>query len=149
MQHWHIWRLTQSARTSNGSSTWVNCTSTHHVFFLSVPCRYPARDPSVSDDDDEPSDSTPDDDQQHHQLGKEVADGIEALEAYFGEDPDAMNELLGQFLAERRARLAAASRAQGMQTLPLPRLRGRRHHYTVVVKMEKRRPKPKPQRLQN
>jgi hypothetical protein len=105
------------------------------------------RDPSgTGSDDEEPeSDSAPDD-EQHHQLGKEVADGIEALEAYFGENPDAVQELLGQFLAERRARLAAASRAQDMQTMPLPRLRGRRHHYTVVLKMERRRPKPKPQR---
>lgn len=107
------------------------------------------RDPTASSADRESeSDATPDDDQRHHQLGKEVADGIEALEAYFGEDPDAMRELLGQFLAERRARLAAASSRGGdaLQTMRLPRLRGRRHHYTVVLKLEPRRPKPKPQR---
>lgn len=108
-------------------------------------CGY--RDPTASSEDSESeSDMPPDDEQQHHHLGKEVADGIEALEAYFGENPEAMNELLGQFLAERRARLAASSGGGGQQTMQLPRLRGRRHHYTVVVRMAPRRPKPKPQR---
>lgn len=100
------------------------------------------RDPTASSSEEE--EGAPDDEQQHHQLGKEVADGIDALEAYFGDNPEAMQDMLDQFMAERRARLAAASRAQDMQTTRLPRLRGRRHHYTVVVKMEKRVPKPKP-----
>lgn len=113
----------------------------------------PYRDPSAGGDEvEEPgSDSAPDDEQAHHQLGKEVADGIEALEAYFGENPDAMRELLGQFLAERRARLATGSRGQGggagQAVMQLPHLMGRRHHYTVVLKLERRRAKPKsPQR---
>lgn len=109
------------------------------------------RDPSAgSDEAEEPgSDSAPDDEQAHHQLGKDVADGIEALEAYFGENPDAMRELLGQFLEERRARLAAGSRGQqgggaGQAVMQLPHLMGRRHHYTVVLKLQRRRAKPKP-----
>jgi len=104
---------------------------------------------SSSEADDAEADAAPDDEQQHRQLGKEVEDGIQALEAYFGENPDAMRELLGQFLSERRARLAAASRGAGAQCTRLPRLRGRRHHYTIVLKMQPRRPKPKPQRMQN
>jgi hypothetical protein len=90
----------------------------------------------------------PDDEQQHHQLGAEVADGLDALSAYFEDNPEAMRAMLEEFLAARRARLAAAGAAGagGRQTARLPRLRGRRHHYVAVVRLAERRPKPKPVR---
>lgn len=108
-----------------------------------VPCRDQGDD--VSSDESQLHDhDPPDDEQQHHQLGADVAEGIKALEAYFSEDPQAMQQLLGQFLAERRVRLAAAGKAHSTATTPLPRLHGRRHHYTVVVQMAPRQPKSKP-----
>lgn len=93
--------------------------------------------------------ATPDDEQQHRQLGREVAEGIDALEAYFSDNPDAMRAMLSQFLASRRARLAAsgprgAAAAGGLTTLRLPRLRGRRHHYAVVSRTVPRKPRRKP-----
>lgn len=88
----------------------------------------------------------PDDEQQHHKLGQEVLEGLDALEAYFGDNQEAMQQLLAEYLRSRRTRLAAAGR-RGMeqQTAQLPCLPGRRHHFTVVLRTERRRPKPLPQ----
>lgn len=80
---------------------------------------------------------TPADDEKD--LSEDVLAGIKAVEDYFSGNPEAAQQLLQDFLAQRRQRLASAGRnAEG--PVALPQLFGRRHHYAVAVKVVPRKP---------
>lgn len=72
-------------------------------------------------------------------LSEDVLAGIQAVEDYFSGNPEAARQLLAEFMAQRRQRLGQAGRRNGGM-LALPRLFGRRHHYTVSMKVVPRKP---------
>lgn len=101
-----------------------------------------------ADDDDhgpdkgvQPSSSSlPGGEDQDAAMSPAVRAGLEALEAYFGGGADGAAQLIAEYIAQRRRRAAAAARAaHGRPTLmALPRLIGRRHHYSVAVRLAPR-----------
>lgn len=72
-------------------------------------------------------------------LSEDVLAGIKAVEDYFSGNPAAAKQLLQEFLAQRRQRTAMSGRPE-QTTLALPQLSGRRHHYSVAVRLVPRKP---------